>query len=169
MKRTFLWVLLIGVPILSLFAVPAFPEPFEVVQPDGYRFSAQIIGDEFFHYIIETESGCVIRLDEESNYWVHAPLPGVEDDFPFLPVQGGSAERIAPPSKEAIEAAREKALTSGDFYLETSQRKRSAPTTGMVKIPVILINFSDRSTTYTNAQFDQLIFGNYPALAPMGR
>ena len=168
MKRTFLWVLLIGVPILSLFAVPAFPEPFEVVQPDGYRFLVQIIGDEFFHYIIETESGCVIRLDEESNYWVHAPLPGVEDDYPFLPVQGGSAGRIAPPSKEAIEAAREKALTSGNFYLEASQRKRSAPTTGTVKIPVILINFSDRSTMYTNAQFDQLIFGNYPALAPNG-
>ena len=37
---------------------------------------------------------------------------------------------------------------------------KSVPSTGTANIPVILINFNDRSTTYTPANFNILLFGN---------
>jgi len=169
MKSVFLWIVLsIFVTAQIGFAAPAYPEPFEIEQPDGYRFQAQIIGDEFFHYVIEAHTGSVINLDQESGYWVHAALPGIDETVPFISLQEGSNARFPAPSEAEIKNARRAVWENSDIFRQMLMRERSAPTTGTIKVPVIIINFSDRSTTYTNANFNQLIFGNYPALAPYG-
>jgi len=166
MKKVFLLMVLFA--SVTLFGVPALPDPFEVVQPDGYRFMAKAIGDEYFHYVIETATGKAIHFDEQAQYWVYSALPGETVDWPQIPVSGKTEARFAAPTKEQVKNARESVLSQSRFFLDSIKRSRSAPTTGTINVPVVLINFNDRATTYTNANFNQIMFGNNPALAPNG-
>jgi len=166
MKKVFLLMVLFA--SVTLFGVPALPDPFEVVQPDGYWFMAKAIGDEYFHYVIETATGKVIHFDEQAQYWVYSALPGETVDWPLIPVSGKTEARFLAPTKEQVRNARESVLSQSRFFLDSIKRSRSAPTTGTINVPVVLINFNDRATTYTNANFNQIMFGNNPALAPNG-
>lgn len=54
-------------------AGPAVPVVFTLEQPDGTRFQARVVGDEWGHWT-ETVAGYTVLLDETSGYWVHAVL-----------------------------------------------------------------------------------------------
>ncbi|KUK90541.1 MAG: M6 family metalloprotease domain-containing protein [Thermotogales bacterium 46_20] len=42
------------------------------------------------------------------------------------------------------------------------------PTIGNLKLPVLLINYSDTQVTYAVEDFEEALFGSYPDLAPLG-
>jgi len=142
------------------FCSPAFPGESTVLQPDGTEISIRVFGDEWFHYSIDVPSGRLV-VPDESGWWRYAlvqdqvlrpsgiavgePLP---ENFPCFSDQDALA----------LSAARTK---SRDF-------SRGAPTTGTIQVPVILVNFNDRSTTYTNTHFNNLMFSTAPSEAPYG-
>lgn len=166
MRRLLLFVLMIGVVLLleeKAYGVSAFPGIHTLRQPDGLEFKAKLWGDEWVNGW-ETLEGYTILKDEESGKWVYAqldPLTGkliptslvVEKDLP-LP----SSFKLRP-LREVIKRIRPLRLPRG---------RKVPPSTGTIYVPVILINFNDRSTSYSVSDFEAIMFGNYPSLAPQG-
>jgi M6 family metalloprotease-like protein len=54
-----------------VYAVPAYPRPVEVKQPDGTKFNLQLRGDEFFSWN-ETDEGYAIVKDSADGFWKYA-------------------------------------------------------------------------------------------------
>lgn len=57
---------------LKLSAIPAYPYPIEIKQPNGETITIKLQGDEFFHYAT-TEDGYVIIQDQDG-YYTYATL-----------------------------------------------------------------------------------------------
>jgi M6 family metalloprotease-like protein len=57
--------------IASAHAGPANPAPFVISQPDGTRFTARLVGDEWSNGH-ETSDGYAILRDRNDNYWKYA-------------------------------------------------------------------------------------------------
>lgn len=64
-------ILFLRVGVETALAAPADPTPSTLVQPDGTKFQARLLGDEHFHYYL-TESGYPIVRDPETKWWHYA-------------------------------------------------------------------------------------------------
>jgi len=148
----FVCVLVVGA---KAFAVPASPKLHTLSQPDGSAFSARLWGDERTNGW-ETGKGYTL-VKAADGYWVYAAKSP----------SGGLV-----PTKTRATAAPPPALTkglrpSGPARAATLDKKttvpdRVVPPTGTANIPVILINYTDTSTTNTAAEFNNLLFGTDP-------
>ena len=150
-------VLYFGVsPALS---VPASPGIHTLTQNDGSTFKATMWGDEWSHGW-ETINGYSIIFNENTKDWMYA-IPGddgnlvssakvVGKDLPPDKVH----EHIRPTGKAQLK------IINQNISKASGVPDRAVPSTGTAKIPVILINFKDRSTTYTAASFNTLLFGS---------
>ena len=114
--------LLVGA-LYTLSAVPAYPGKIRVVQPDGSVILIRIHGDEFFNYVTD-ERGRVIAQ--------------AADGF-YRPAQM--------PSAEQREEANSMRRAAGQMR---TQAKASSLTHGRHRIPVILVNFSDKEFKINN-------------------
>ena len=65
-KRLYLLGLLLALSVSS-FAVPAYPFPIKVKQPDGSELTIRIYGDEWFHYTT-TEDGYLLLQKKDGAY-----------------------------------------------------------------------------------------------------
>ena len=136
------------------FAVPASPEIHTLSQADGSTFEAKKWGDEWLHGW-ETLDGYTILLDETSGNWVYATLS--EDGqlaATGVPVSDARATEALPDLQPHI-----RPLATQPLF------ERTLPTTGTLNLPVLLVNFSDTTTTQTAAQFKSLLFDVNPAIA----
>ena len=80
-------------PASPAMAVPASPEPVEVVQPDGTKVKICLRGDEYFSWK-ETTTGYAVVKDESDGYWMYAkPVPG-KPEFEAIP--GARAGTVDP-------------------------------------------------------------------------
>jgi len=141
-----------------LCASPASPDVHQLIQPDGNVVAAVQWGDEYLHGW-ETVEGYTI-LQRTNGYWVYADrstegtlIPtrtATHDPKPF-----GLNRRLRPDSSSVQRAN----AALGE------ERVGYAPVSGTFNMPVILINFSDTSTTFTNADFISLLFGDHPTIA----
>ncbi|WP_448383405.1 M6 family metalloprotease domain-containing protein [Desulfosoma sp.] len=169
------------VPFLCLivsqesYGVPAAPVVHTLSQPDGTTFNATLWGDENMHGW-QTEEGYTIVFDQDLNSWtyaVHAPdgslvsssrIVGKDPVPPSLEKElrpvGEALKRIIfrRHSKEpdGHEPSENMPLAPEDDWLVSD---RTVPLTGTSNIPVVLINFSNTTTTYTSSNFDSLLFG----------
>jgi len=57
---------------LDVLAVPAYPYPIQVSQPDGTKLTIQLHGDEYFNYVT-TEDGYLI-IKNQQDYYVYATV-----------------------------------------------------------------------------------------------
>lgn len=137
------------------YAIPAAPYVHTLHQTDGTAFTARQWGDEDSHGW-ETEDGHTIVFDEVLNSWTYA-LPGKEGGLVSSSMVVG---RDSPP----VGAAKHiRAVNQDGFYPSMRLARETAakvvPPTGTANIPVILVNFSDTTTTYTSGNFNTLLFG----------
>jgi immune inhibitor A len=158
------WIHLLSAFLLALLpmaalAVPADPTPVTLVQPNGYAFQARQWGDEFLHGW-ETLDGWTVVLDEARGAWVYAERAGSGELVPGVAMVG-----MDPPPAHLSPH-----LRPGGTSLQRPQLLRSAmeaevavrvpPTSGVANVPVILVNFADRTPTYAPSDFNSLLFGS---------
>ena len=139
--------------ILQAAAVPVYPHPVEIKQPDGTTLTIQGYGDEFHHFFTTADGYTVVQ--NEQGYYVYAQVAGdalqptevVAHDAgqrdvaenAFLSMQSKmqyaeAAERSANKARKAV-ATRE----SSSYYKNFR---------GLV----ILVNFNDKQFTRSDAQ-----------------
>ena len=135
------------------YAVPA-PGIKEVhTQPDGSQVILKKWGDEWLSGY-ETLQGYTVVKDS-NGYWVYATL-SLDGELIPTSVRADSpppvwlTRGIRPVSDITIQRV---------TALRIQASQKVVPSTGTGMLPVVLMNFSDTTTTYTVQDFDNLIFG----------
>ena len=116
-----------------LSAVPAYPGKIRMTQPDGSVITIRLHGDEWFHYATD-ESGQVVARDADG-FYRPAPMPT-------------AAER-----EEAVQ------MRKAAQQMRQSMAKASSLSIGTHRIPVVLVNFSDKEfvTADPNTAFSNML------------
>ncbi len=177
MFKKILSIVLVGALLVVIcnetFGVPASPFVHTLSQPDGPTFKAIQWGDENIHGW-ETEDGYTIIFDESFGWWTYADLTSdgslissgllVGKDTPPANVkrhirpEGEALARI-PLKRHSRELKALRSSGKDKISLQTGISEPVVPPTGTGNIPVILVNFSDTSITYTTSDFHNLLFG----------
>ena len=166
MKTTSIWFVLLIIFVYSstpLKAVPAYPYPIKVTQPDGSELTIRLHGDEFFNYKT-TEDGYALITDA-TGFLTYAQ----QDTNGNLITTNVKANEIT--KRTVSETETIKKLTRNISFVKQSLLKRTQralvsasstpkkvyPLIGTPKSLVILVNFSDKSfvtptplTAFTN-------------------
>lgn len=152
--------------MIFAFAVPAYKNTIELIQPDGSKIQARIHGDEFYHWFEDTEGYTILKNPSLKN-WVYAQ----KDSNGRLVPSSHEAGKILPSSlqikksirdDEAFAKGRQRATDMYKTYSSGSLSKTSylgiqkAPATGSKGNLVILVNFSDKSFTIPQSSFEDL-------------
>lgn len=127
--------ILLSLSFLTSFiasAVPAFPYPVKVQQPDGSYISLKMHGDEFHHWA--TSDGVLVRQDENGFWRKDTALPSTK-----APLSSG------------IRMTRENSSpkTNGEPFAK-----------GKRKFLILLIDFTDLRMTYTKDDFWEMMNGS---------
>jgi M6 family metalloprotease-like protein len=146
------------------FAVTADPNPVEYRQPDGTIITLMLKGDEFIHWATTTDGYTI--LSNRSGAYEYAVLDQ-DGNLVFSGIQANDPGR-----RNAAEIAFTQTIQPGLFFspsqvsgmkaLIKGGNKRSPnapliggfPTTGTRKLLMILANFSNTTTTYTQSDFN---------------
>lgn len=142
----------------NLYGIVASPRISELIQPDGSVVNARQWGDEWLHGW-ETREGYTI-VKGISGFWVYADRDSTGKLYPANVRADGPA-----PEKQ------KRFLRPGGERARKAVRKRRkatvkvVPSTGTAKIPILLINYSDTTSTNTPSEFESLLFDTTPAIA----
>ena len=130
---------------LTTWAVPARRYTFTVQQPDGSVITLQLVGDEYFHYYRNVETGEALTLASDGSY---VPLSSAEKQ---TRQKVGQQRRVAANAQRAKRMAKRRA--DGPNRVGTIK-----PMSGTKKGLVILVNFSDvkMKSTSTKTAFDNM-------------
>jgi len=139
----------------QVYAVPASPEVHILVQPDGSTFKARLWGDEWSNGW-ETVSGHTVVLEQPTNIWKYAITDEEGHLVPSISEVEGDAPIDFPPKVRPTGMALQSAQ---QFQQEAMAVPQAVKTTGTFNIPVLLINFSDRTYTFGTDSFHNLLFG----------
>lgn len=153
-------ILTIGFAASVALAVPAAPMVRTLSNPDGTTIQARQWGDEWYHGW-ETLDGYTIVKDE-LGFWCYAE-PDVERGLvPSSVRANGAPLRTVPPHvrppREFLDRIDEMRQTA-----VSELRTDMGPSVG--HFPVFLITFNDRQPTYTQGNFNNLLFGDSPDTA----
>jgi len=146
----------------ALFAGPACPEPFIVKQPDGSEFQAQTKGDERTNWV-ETEDGYPIIINKDSGNWEYAQIAPLIGLKPAGKIVGKDAPTgINKISAKDLRPFMQKEVMAGSSGSPFSAPENPQPAPlnilGTRKLVVILVNFADRSLTYTEPDWASRVF-----------
>lgn len=130
MKRFILTLALLLAGVLAARAVPAYPRPVTVVQPDGSTVTIRLHGDENFHWITN-ESGEFMEYDEQ-----------------------GFLQRVSEASVMARAAASPYRLAQ---HRNVGPQRASSMSLGQKRFLVVLIEFSDKEFTKSRQDFYNLV------------
>lgn len=161
--------LILGTVTREVRAMPAAPVVHGLRQPDGVSFGGRQWGDEF-RSGWESEDGYSLLFDAQTSAWTYAELSQgghlkssgklVARDAPtgiakgLRPLNSRDVSRRVRPfaARSALPAAQAAGAAGAAMAL-------GAPSQISRNIPVILINFSDTTTTYSQEDFASLLFG----------
>ncbi|MCP4698109.1 MAG: M6 family metalloprotease domain-containing protein [Gammaproteobacteria bacterium] len=139
------------------YGVPAAPGEFTLEQADGSVFQARQWGDEWSHGM-ETVMGHTIVYEQSSGNWTYAVhdnqgalTPSAAIVGQEVPLEASKNLRFVGSVLEAVKAKR--APSPGSI-------QKVVPPMGTGRIPVILINFNNTSSTIGTSAFDTLLFGS---------
>jgi immune inhibitor A len=149
------------------YCVPALPTIHQIEQPDGFRFTARLWGDEKTHGW-ETVDGYTIEKDPATNYWQYTreQTGGVQLQSTGMVGEdnatAGLSKHLRPiastnPRNYSSSANTNRNSSSG-VVLQSGSVQRSL-VSGTRPIPVIMINFNDTATTYDPPDFQSTLFG----------
>ena len=148
MKRLFLGMMLC-VCALSLWAVPAKRITMTVEQPDGTVLTLTQKGDEFFHYLT-TEDGRMVKSNGKGYYYADIVdghiVPSQHLAHP-LALRSEKEQHMVeelPSIRQFCELALQREETAQRVRsTRAAQKVAEVPSTGDVKIPVLLVQYSD--------------------------
>ena len=120
MKKILATLALLAGALHILSAIPAYPGKIKVSQPDGSMITIRIHGDEWYHYVTDEAGGVIAKAAD--GFYRTAPMPS-------------SAMR-----KEAEEMR----LAAAGMRAQAAAQAPSM-SQGTHRIPVVLVNFSDKS------------------------
>jgi M6 family metalloprotease-like protein len=160
---------LILFPVLfnPVFAVTADPNPVEYKQPDGSTITLMLKGDEFIHWATTTDGYTI--MTNKSGAYEYAAL----DAGGKLVFSGVQAHN--PTGRSAQETAFLGTIQPGIFFSAQQIKEMKAmkqagpnrspsaptiggfPTTGTRKLLLILANFNNTTTTYSQSNFNNLM------------
>ena len=159
MGKLFL-VLALGVLLLPGIgsAAPASPDLHELRQPDGTTFLARQWGNQRLHGW-ETEDGYAIVFDEHLGAWVYAQA----DNAGNLVSSGKVVEKDLPDEaskglRPALKNRNQLPSPRSPLAARPGTAAKTVPSLGAGKIPVILMEFTDKKHTKTVANFTSLFF-----------
>ena len=169
MKRLLLG-LVLAVCTLSLWAVPAKRITMTVEQPDGTVLTLTQKGDEFFHYLT-TEDDRMVKSNGKGYYYADIVdghiVPSQHLAHP-LALRSEKEQHMVeelPNIRQFCELALQREETAQRVRsTRAAQKVAEVPTTGNVKIPVLLVQYSDIkfSSSDPSATFEGHINGeNY--------
>ena len=138
MKRLITALALLLAGVFAARAVPAYPGPVKVTQPDGSTVTIQLHGDENFHWITN-ELGEYMERDDQ-----------------------GFLHKV---SKAVIDARAAAAPYNGNMRRISEPQRASSISIGEKRFLVLLIEFTDRPFTKSREDFNNLIcqkgYGGY--------
>ncbi|MDR0828829.1 MAG: M6 family metalloprotease domain-containing protein [Prevotellaceae bacterium] len=149
------------VAICSLQAVPAYPLPIQITQPDGTLLTIQLHGDEHFSYTT-TKDGYLLKQNAVGAY-EYAQF--VENKIVSIGVLArdirtkqeikaiSTLNKKMPVSEETIRTLRSKS----PYKTPERQNLTPNPLRGSKKGIVILVNFTDKSFVHTKTEFNNLL------------
>jgi M6 family metalloprotease-like protein len=166
-KSAFFYIALVVIGLLLIqadnaFAVIANPDPISYTQPDGSKLTILLKGDEFIHWAV-TSDGYTIMTNSQGTYEYAAV-----DNLGRLVFSGIQAKD--PDRRPQFERSWLTKTGKGLFFSEAQIREMKDqlvngrapnapltggfPATGTRKLLMILANFSNTSTTYGQANFN---------------
>lgn len=139
-------------------AMPAYPKPITVVQPDGRTITILQRGDERIHWA-ETTDGYTLLRDKQG-YWAFARTDAKGNlSASDLRYEGSSLQAKAAGIKPGLrysslqcQSMIKAATPQTDLMVDGT-----FPSTGKRKLLVLLVNYSDTKTTYTPADFRRMM------------
>ena len=159
-EPTTLYFLASGAPPAFKQPVSASPDYFEFTQPDGVTFEARKFGDEFYHWM-ETKEGWTIGWNPARRKYEYIDV-GTDGRFVSTGLMVGVDDPIAAGVlkhvREAPEIVRGRQARAKESMIEIAipDQGVKVSSTGTVINLVILANFSDTSTTYSQTDFNGL-------------
>ena len=143
--------LITGLYFEAVLAAPAAPVEHTLLQPDGSNFIALQWGDEWSNGF-ETMDGYTIMQDE-SGWWVYADL--VEGQLKAYSLAGKTVPAGSDAPSELSTHLRRKSEKPAHPGMPSIEYQNN----GSQPVLVLLASFSDRTGTYSAAQFATQVFG----------
>ena len=157
----FMWVLtFIALGALTASAVPAHPRPVDVTQSDGTKLTVRLVGDEFYHFSMTTDGYTL--LQRSNGDYVYAVQSGSQliasDMVAHNPQMRGAGElKMLSTLKKGLtdqkSIAQGKRVRSNRDKLMDPRKTDYKDFRGLV----ILIEYTDKSFTYKNDYFDDIM------------
>ncbi len=137
--------------------VPAVQMIKQLEQPNGNSFTAKLWGDEEAHGW-ETLEGFAVIKDPVTKFWCFA----VMDETSGL-IKPGMIVGLEKGDDELQTNLRPMAVHQQISGIRRFEQKHEvgidrAPVTGSKQLPVMMVNFSDKNTTYDSTDFQNLLF-----------
>ncbi|NCD42283.1 MAG: M6 family metalloprotease domain-containing protein [Bacteroidia bacterium] len=146
--------------IQSFFAmaVTAIPEKVQYNQPDGTALEVFLFGDEFLHWIETTDGFIIVPGQDQGLYYAETDIQGELIAGSFL-VHNPNERSIAENNytqilnKEIKFSKRQQKAAAEARKLRFNTKSGTFPTTGNNNLLMIMVNFNDTYTTYSQANF----------------
>ena len=149
---------------VGVYAVPANPNPYVVMQPDGTAITLQLCGDEFYHYYIAEDGSPVTLCDD--GYYRYTTIDAQNNLVASADVVG-RVNRTALSDKQSVLKRHgelykvNKAKRVADIQdAEAPMRrvtKKAAASNGVVKGIIVLAQFQDQKFTYTQSDIHEVM------------
>jgi len=145
---------------IQTIAVPADPTPRTAFQPNGEEITLIMRGDEYIHWA-ETLDGYTLLVNQD-HYFCYAQLnaSGDLEPSPYIATEIESRSQDVSKWLHSIDKKLFYSDEQSNFYMQiraindSEIEKNRAGTTGINKVPVILMGFPDRPFTKTAAEID---------------
>lgn len=171
----------LGIALLTMFfatlcmnvhAVPAYPYPIKVTQPDGSTITVQIFGDEYFWYTTTSDGYNIVKAQDGFYYYANIQNANqlvATEMRANDPMRRSNAEREfikkvnkGFPAGVALTAGNQQRMAMGAFSDQTQvpyyeQRAEATRNGDEFKSLVILVDFSDISFSYPKSNFENLL------------
>ena len=160
MKKSVCALLLMIAGAMSASAIPAHPRPVDVRQSDGTTLTLKLVGDEFHHYSATTDGYTV--LQRGNGDYVYAVQSG-ERIAPSSVIAHNPQMRSATELKMVSSLQKgltDKAAVAQGMRMRSNRDKLMAPARTdyqNFRGLVVLIEYTDRSFTYGNDYFDDMM------------
>jgi len=159
--------LLISISVHSQVAyhgsMPAYPYPIDVLQPNGNSVTITLKGNEAVHWAT-TEDGYTLIKNPMNQAWVYGVLNSEGNLVPSNVIASNIQQRteeerifISNLSKNLKFSKKQIQELTQNSVLKSQNAVSGFPTTGTVNMLVILVNFNNTTTTYTQTNFDNLM------------
>jgi M6 family metalloprotease-like protein len=134
----------------AVWAGPANPQPFALVQPDGTPFIARLVGDEWSN-ATETIDGFTVVQDQTSGFWVYADKVNGSLVPTSLVVGRDAPDGLTP----RLRADSPLATAAAD----AASTPMPAPALGTRRTLVLLTQFQDKAASTSAASWQGQFFG----------